>query len=69
MRAALHCVKQARLVKLQRDMLTSGQKIKVINLNKEEVEKFIHTHHKFIEVIQSSTGRLITDTSCHIETK
>ena len=42
-------MKKARLVALQIQMLPTGQQL--LNLNKEQVSKFIIKHEKFWEVI------------------
>ena len=46
---AENCVKKARLVALQIQMLPTGQQL--LNLSKEQVSKFIIKHEKFWEVI------------------
>ena len=48
LRHAENCVKKARLVALQIQMLPTGQQL--LNLSKEQVSKFIIKHEKFWEV-------------------
>ena len=51
MRQAESCVKKARLVALQIQMLPTGQTL--LNLNNDQVAKFIAKHDKFWEVRRS----------------
>lgn len=45
---AQHCVKQARLIFLQAQLLSSGTQ--VLNLESHQVKTFIENHDKFYEV-------------------
>ncbi|BFY97193.1 hypothetical protein BsWGS_00232 [Bradybaena similaris] len=48
-RKAQHCVKQARLLSLQLQLLPSG--VNVINLNRDQVAAFVNNHGRFIEAM------------------
>ncbi|CAG5132007.1 unnamed protein product, partial [Candidula unifasciata] len=48
-RKAQHCVKQARLLSLQLQLLPNG--VNVINLNRDQVAAFVNSHGRFIEAM------------------